>query len=131
MNLLLAAAADAAVQRDDTEGRPGFCSRFARQAAHIAYGEKYEHLFGANARETYANFAAAGFAVDASRGTVPGDLVFKLSKSAGIHGHVGIRVLQNRIAENASTTRGRIKGAKGYRSIERFGKITHVVRLPE
>lgn len=126
----IAEAAEKAVKLPHIESAPGWCSKFCRQTVAIVHGAKYRHLFGASARETCQRFADAGLLVPVERGSIPGDLLFKCGPRDGEHGHVGIRVLGNRVAENSSTTKGRVQGAKGFRTVAQFGKVTHIARLP-
>ena len=64
----------------------------------------------------------------------PGDILFKryvAKNSRGIYyGHVGIYTGNNLVWENSSTTKGRLSGAKGYRTLEQYGTFDVVGRLP-
>jgi hypothetical protein len=107
-----------------------WCSRFCRRVARRVYGSKFDHFFGASARETADRFKAAGLLLDAEAASVPGDLLFKLDAASGKSGHVAIRVEGNKVAENSSTKKGRINGALGFRTLEEFGRVTAIGRLP-
>jgi len=138
MNKALSDAASASIHnpesRDPALVMPRaryWCSRFCRRVARRVYGLRYDHLFGPSARETAARLKAAGLLLDHQTGSIPGDLLFKLDTKSGKDGHVGIRVEGNKVAENSSTKKGRINGALGFRTLEEFGKVSAVGRLPQ
>lgn len=131
MNRRLAEAAIAAVTDPSVEQRKGFCSRFVRQVVEKVYGNEYRSLFGASAIETGENFRDAGLTVNATAADVElGDILFKMTGSGGF-GHVGIYVGARGVAENSSTSIGRVQGAKGYRTLGQYGHFDSVGRLPE
>jgi hypothetical protein len=128
-NAILARAAVTAVTNPNIETRSGMCSRFCRQVVQPLYGQEIDRLFGASAIETARNFQHRGHTLDPRSNTPrPGDLLFKTQ--AGRFGHVGIYVGARGVAENASTARGRVQGAKGYRTLEEYGKYNLIGRLP-
>ena len=110
MNEELAAAAIKAVTDPAFESRKDFCSRFVRQVVASVYGDRYRDLFGASALATADGFSQAGLSVEASPNPDPGDILFKTS-GAGPFGHVGIFVGDKGVAENSSTSIGRVQGA--------------------
>jgi hypothetical protein len=56
--------------------------------------------------------------------------LYKKGTKSNPAGHVGIRVAGNRVAENSTTRVGRVQGAKGFRTLDQFGKVDLIVRLP-
>ena len=129
VNEKLAAAAIKAVTDPAFESRKGFCSRFAREVVASVYGDLYADLFGPSALATAGDFAQAGLAVEATPKPDPGDILFKTA-GAGPFGHVGIFTGDKGVAENSSTSIGRVQGAKGYRLLAQFGPFQEVGRLP-
>jgi cell wall-associated NlpC family hydrolase len=123
----------------------GYCSRFVRQVVEGTHGTRYSYLFGASAKITANLFLASPYGYLWPReksklgGVIqPGDILFKRRGSGG-YGHVGIYVGdipgvgQQLVAENSSTSIGRIQGAKGYRTLKQFNSdngIDVVGRLP-
>jgi hypothetical protein len=124
----------------------GYCSRYVRQVVEATHSStKYSYLFGASAKISANLFLASPYgyhwpAEKSKLGGViqPGDILFKRRGSGG-YGHVGIYVGdipgvgKQLVAENSSTSIGRIQGAKGYRTLAQFnndGKLDVVGRLP-
>lgn len=131
MNKTLAARAMLAVKDADFEDEDGYCQRFNRQIIQSVYGDKYDQFHKASAKESAEAWLAAGIGVRSSDPSKleEGDVVYKTTGS-GPYGHVGI-VTSKGIAENSSTSIGRVRGAKGYRSVAEFGHFDVVVRLPD
>lgn len=131
MNQRLVDAAIAAVTDPNVEQKKGFCSRFVRQVVQKVYGDEYRSLFGASAIETGHNFRDAGLTVNVTASTIElGDVLFKMTGSGGF-GHVGIYVGEKGVAENSSTSIGRVQGAKGYRTLAQYGHFDLVGRIAE
>jgi cell wall-associated NlpC family hydrolase len=138
LNLRLVAAAWDAMHDPEIEATRGYCSRFVRQVVEKVYGSRYDFLFRDTAIHTGEAFRAARLANTPGRmgDLQPGDILFKMTGS-GVFGHVGIytgigvETHTGKVAENSSTTIGRISGAKGYRTLAQFGKYQLVGRLPE
>jgi hypothetical protein len=129
-NQKIADAAIAAMNDPSVESKPGYCSRFTRQVVSKVYGEKYRGLFGASAIDTGKNFRRAGLDVNVdAKQLEPGDILFKMRGSGGF-GHVGIYVGDRGVAENSSTSLGRVKGAKGFRTLGQWGQFDLVGRIP-
>jgi hypothetical protein len=126
----LAVAALAAMTDPKFTTAGGWCSQFVRLCAEDKFGSKWSALFGGSAATTCANFRRAGYCVD-GRGVTPkdGDILFK--PAAGRFGHVGIFVAGRGVAENSTTTLGRISGAKGFRTLAQFGEARWIGRLPK
>ncbi|HEX8833979.1 MAG TPA: hypothetical protein VF719_07245 [Abditibacteriaceae bacterium] len=116
------------------ETEKGLCSRFVRQVTVAEHKQKYRALFGASAIVTTDLFLRAGKAWPASRmlehgGILPGDILFKRNTS-GKFGHVGIYLGDGLVAENSSTSTGRVQGAKGIRTLAQYGRFDYIGRLP-
>lgn len=136
MNRTLAQAAVDAVTDPNVEGDKGFCSKFVRQVVARVYGDRYAALFGASAIKSGQNFLEADLAdsigLQESLHHKPevGDILFKL-RHAGPFGHVGICVAGGKVAENSSTSIGRVSGAKGFRTLLQYGAYDAIGRLPD
>ncbi len=106
------------------------CQKFARQVVEKEFGKKFEAII----HQPDAKAAALAFKEDGDyvveNGSIPGDLLYKIEGSGG-HGHVGIRVSGNRVAENSvvhfNASDG--KDGRGFRSLEDFGHVDVIVRL--
>jgi hypothetical protein len=106
----------------------GWCEKWARLVKERAYGGAFSHLRRGTATEAFYAFKNAGYAVDVADGSVEGDLLYKL-RAAGGKGHVGTRLKGNWVAEN-STVHGGDADARGLRTIEEFGTVEGIIRLP-
>jgi hypothetical protein len=132
MNKKLAAAAENALTGDGFTSTAGMCQKFVRQVIQSQYGSKYNKYFGGSAVETMENFRKSPYAVDPSKGTQLGDILYKGRKTSGRYGHVGIRILGNKVAENSSShVSERDREARGTRTLSAYGKYELIVRLPE
>jgi hypothetical protein len=107
--------------------RPHQCEVFNRMVIQHVYGRRYDHLFRGTARLTGIAFREAGLSIDLLNGSVPGDCLFKLEGSGG-DGHVGIRVVRNRVAENSSVHWNGVE-ARGTRQLKQYGNFDLIVRL--
>jgi hypothetical protein len=133
MNKELNDEAIAAIAADGFETRPHYCSRWVRQVVEAVCPGDFDALFGATAVETGNNFRAAGYTVPLASGTVLGDILVKMHGSGGA-GHIGIRVLGNRMAENSSvhwSSEDDQPDARGFRSLVEFGHFDLIIRIPE
>lgn len=130
-NLKLAAKAELALRDNSFTRVDGRCQQFVRQVIQSTHGAKYDGYHKATAELSRQAWAKSPYAVAPSRGSVVGDILYKKGTPGQPAGHVGIRVPGNRVAENASVSRGRVSGAKGYRSLEDFGRVELIVRLPD
>ncbi len=82
------------------EWRSGYCLRFVRQVVQAALGaDAWSITQGLNARNAAAAFDAKGWMLPIIGNSIPGDLFFWTADRHGIHGHCGIRVVGNRLAE--------------------------------
>jgi len=110
----------------------GWCQKEQRLVIQQVYGNKYDAYMKATANLTGRAFQAAGLAMTAAQaGTLQvGDILYKCPADLTAYGHVGTFVGNKGVAENSSTSIGRVRGALGYRSVARFGEYQLVVRLP-
>jgi hypothetical protein len=112
---------------------------FVREVLDATYGAATFSAYRADsAKHAAAAWKAAGLALAPDvldHYPQPGDILYKTS---GTFGHVGIYCGRlhladgdenGYVAENSSTKIGRVSGAKGYRSLEDFGRVDLVVRL--
>jgi hypothetical protein len=130
-NMRLARRMDKVIKSTGTDTRRGMCQKAIREAIQQEYGSDFDKYHKGNARDSMNAWRQSPYAVDPSRGSMPGDILYKAPTRAVPLGHVGIRVAGNKVGENSSTTRGRVRGAYGYRSLEDFGTVALIVRLPE
>lgn len=109
----------------------GCCQIFARECYEREHGKKYEQFRRASAALTAKAFQAGGLAMtrDQAGPLQDGDLLYKVHGSGG-YGHVGINTKKCGVAENSSTSIGRVREALGFRSLNEFGDFDLVVRLP-
>lgn len=139
MSKALATVANAAVTATSGfEKVSGYCQRFMRQCTQKVYGSKYDDYMKSSAAETMAAFKNSPYAVKVDPnilggGSVPGDILYKGTKTSGKYGHVGIRVPGNKVAENSSShiNEAGDRDARGFRSLQAFGDFELIVRLPE
>ncbi len=106
----------------------GLCAGYARECVTDALGADIANPAGMTARQAFAWYKKRGYHVPRERGSVVGDLLFKVSPGAGKFGHVGGRITMNRVAEN-STVHG-ISEARGIRTLAAFGDNYEIIRLP-
>lgn len=114
---------------------PGMCQKWLRQVVQSLYGNTYNRYFKASAYETMLAFENSPFAVKPENGSLPGDILYKGRKTSGKHGHVGIRLTGNKVAENSSyhvlnDPPGKVD-ARGTRTLFQYGDYELIVRLPE
>jgi len=150
MNLALARAAEKGVRSGPFEQSKGYCLRACRQWAESVpgIGTRYDSLFrgGGEEREATARLAGLRFvkanlgmprnSLIANGGLQPGDMVVKLDVATNrwgdFSGHIGVMCEDlKRIAENSSTSKGRVRGALGFRTLAEFGSYDVVIRLPD
>ena len=137
MNKKLATKAVEALTGPGFESRSGFCLRWTRQVVQSVYGSKYDAYWTASATETMAKVKGSPYAVKVDNtlpagGSQVGDILLKGTKTSGKYGHVGIRVIGNKVAENSSAhTSGTDREARGLRSLDAFGSFELIMRLPE
>ena len=127
----LAAQAIRQVKSAGTDSSDGMCQKMIREAVQDEYGDRYDDYHKGTAEASRRAWVAGGFGIDPTNGSVVGDILYKAPTARVPAGHVGIRVSGNRVAENSSTTVGRVRGAYGYRSLDEFGSVKTIVRLPD
>lgn len=108
----------------------GHCAGFARENIWQVYGQSssYSPPTGLDAIAQYDWFKKRGLTVPKKNGSVIGDLLYKFG---GTHGHVGVRIAGNRVAENSSVHGVGDEDARGIRTLKQFGEFDGIVRLPE
>lgn len=109
--------------------KPGLCAGWVRQVIAKSEFKALTPPQGLDAREQFHHFASMGFSIPVEQGTERGDLLYKIADNQGKHGHVGIRILGNRVAENSSVHSHNGSDARGTRSVEEFGRVTGIIRL--
>lgn len=108
----------------------GMCARFVREVCATYYGIGGFPPHVPDARAQYDWFAKRGYSVPVGNGSVIGDLLYKLGSDDGEHGHVGIRIAGNKVAENSSAHGGEGGDGRGVRTLSQFGQVDGIVRLP-
>jgi len=114
--------------------KPGWCQMFVRLCIQSLYGRKYNAIFSDSAKSTAEEWRLHGYGFAPTSATEyrQGDILYK---EGGTYGHVGIWVGRVNgsdvplVAENSSTSLGRVNGALGYRTIGQFRQVDWVVRL--
>ena len=133
MNATLSEAAVRAVTAKGFERRPHWCQKWVRQVVQRVYGDDFDPFMKPTALESARAFLQDGrYVVPLHRGSVPGDLLYKMHGSGG-DGHVAIRVIGNRVAENSSlhwNAEAARPDARGFRSLKEYGHYDLIVRLP-
>ena len=129
---------------------PLHCQQWVRECYEVIYGKSYDRY-----RVGSAKLAGLKWFEDSRLGKLPsgvvvlktgniadtqlGDILYRVTGSGGF-GHVGIRVLGNRVAENSVAKFGRTHPAIGFRKLlldpgdppaAEWGPFQYVVRLPE
>lgn len=113
----------------------GYCQKWVRQQIQKTYGSRFDKYMAESATLTMEAFRDSPYFVEVDRdqlggGSVPGDILYKGTKTSGRFGHVGIRILGNKVAENSSSHVSGRGDARGTRSLQAFGKFEGIVRLP-
>ena len=112
------------------ESRPTYCLRFVRQVVENLQRKPWSVPRGMDAWEAAQELERQGYGVPLANGSRIGDLLFKAPTETNPHGHVGIRIAGNRVAENSSYHAARQRGeARGVRTLEEFGKFQKIIRL--
>jgi cell wall-associated NlpC family hydrolase len=145
-NLPLAARALERCADGEGAQTPGYCQRWARQCVQSLYGDTYDRFWRKSALLTAQAWLDAKEKRALPKGvqvfracdvsdTRLGDLLYCTSGHGGF-GHVGIRVLGNRVAENSVVHHGE-HGAIGFRPLFHYREdptpaftFDVIVRLP-
>ncbi len=107
--------------------KPHRCQEWVRLCAEQEFGTKFDDEFDETALLSARNFKGTKYEVPLENGSQPGDLLYKMTGSGG-NGHVAIRILGNKVAENSSVHwDGR--DARGVRTLKEFGNFDMIVRL--
>lgn len=126
----IAAMARHALTAGGFERGRSMCQRWTRQVRQAVYGHKYDQYDGATAEAARKLWSTSPYAVAPERGSLIGDILYKRGTPSQPAGHVGIRIAGNRVAENSSVHFDGHDG-RGTRSLEEFGKVDLIVRLPK
>lgn len=126
---VLAARARKALRAPGYVSTEGMCQKFVRQVVQATYGHRFDRYHGASAEHSRRLWSSSPYVVSPGSGSVPGDILYKKGTKMNPFGHVGIRIAGNQVAEN-STVHGGEFGGRGIRTLEDFGPVDMVVRLP-
>jgi hypothetical protein len=130
MNETLSESAKTALKAPQFVRLPHRCQQWVREVVQHVYGNRFDRYFyRVNAIGSGLAFKNSPYCVPLENGSVPGDILYKLSGSGG-DGHVGIRILGNKVAENSSVHWDG-QDARGIRTLREFGNFDLIVRLPE
>lgn len=130
MSRALELRAITAIDDPDFETEPGYCQRFVRQCIQSVYGSRFDKYHDESADASLKLWKKSPYAVDPSRGSVPGDILYFRERPGRKNGHVVIRVTGNKAAENSTVHSDPVNGGKGYRPLSKLGKPDLIVRLP-
>ena len=148
MNKSIATRAENGVYKGSFETDKGYCMRYMRQIDEAVEGTKHDEIWrgDGSARDATAaraghRFLAAGLGflakdLAAHGGLQPGDMPVKTkvapNRWGDFSGHIGAVCMDvKRIAENSSTSIGRVRGALGFRTLAQWGAFDIVIRLPD
>lgn len=106
----------------------GWCQKWVRITLEHAHGAKFSRFMRSSAKLTAAAFLASPYVIDPRKGTLPGDIGYKVNGSGGF-GHVGIRGWGNVMLENTSWNGDGDGDARTARSLKEWGKADVWVRL--
>lgn len=129
-NPRFALQAEIAVNDDRFVKEPSYCQKFTRQVIQAVYGSHFDRYHKPSAQLSLEAWKGSEYAVAPERGSVIGDILYKKATKGNPYGHVGVRVAGNRVAENSTVHGSKKNGGKGFRTLERFGKVDLIVRLP-
>ena len=127
----LAAIAEADAKSGRGDVTRGMCQRWTRERYEQVYGNEFDSHQKATAEKARRSWLGTPYAVHPSHGSMVGDILYKKGTGANPSGHVGIRIPGNRVAENGTRRTGRTRGGIGIVSLEEFGAVDLIVRLPK
>ncbi len=131
MNKQLAEQAKTNIRRAGMDNTtPGHCAGWARETVTDIYGAAVANPPGLDAGEAFEWYKARGKSIELSQGHTIGDILFKFPTKRSPHGHVEIRIEDNRSAGNSSAHINSKNDARGIRTLKAFGKVDGIVRLP-
>jgi hypothetical protein len=144
----LARKALAALRDPRFEKQAGYCQKFCRQVVQSVFGAKFDQYWAPSAYETMHNFWHTPYCVwkrgdEAHPVIQAGDLLYKGVLTSGAHGHVGIAANGKLVGRSSSQIivfenssyhinpehEGNVSGAKGWRTLEAYGRFEAIVRL--
>lgn len=127
----IAAKAEQALFQTGFETNPGFCWRWVRQVLEATMGEEAPiPPRGVDAGGALDWYIEEGMKRERVTNTLPGDIYFWTGPGHGRHGHVGIRIYGNQLAENSSVhASGSDREARGTRALWVLPSISAVVRV--
>lgn len=131
VNNRLARRAKKVVESTGTDSRKAMCQKAIRESIQQEYGGRYNKYHAGNAITSMRRWKDSPYAVAPAHGSVVGDILYQGKSAGDPRGHVGIRVPGNMVAENGSRSSGRVRGGYGFVSLEDFGRVDLIVRLPE
>lgn len=127
----LAKMAERTVKAGSRDTWPGMCQKFVRMNIQDIYGGEFDAYHKGTAHASMKAWQGSPYAVKPAHGSVVGDILYIRGNSGNPAGHVGIRIPGNRVAENSTRRSGRVRGGLGFVSLEDFGRVDLIVRLPE
>jgi hypothetical protein len=108
----------------------GMCQKYIRQCIQKGYGSIFDKYHKADAKSSKRAWEGSEYAVDPEHGSLIGDIIYYTSSEHGPHGHVVIRIPNNRVAENSTVHHNGKNGGKGTRQLAELGRPSLIVRLP-
>lgn len=112
----------------NAECLPQFCQKWIRELVQDEFGNLYDEYWRSSAKLTAAAFLNSPYSINASNGTLPGDILYQTS-GHGPYGHVGVRVWNGWVCQNSTRFWDGID-ARGVQSFGEFGRFDVVVRFP-
>jgi len=129
-NVDLASHAVFAVSNGGFERGKQYCLRWVREVVENKTRKPWSVPRGSDAWEAAQELTKQGLSVPAIRGSKIGDVLFQKPTPRNPHGHVGVRVAGNRVAENWSGHwRADRPDSRGFRTLEEFGRVDCIIRL--
>lgn len=108
----------------------GLCAGWAREVVTDEHGKAVANPKGLDAWNAFKWYQQRGLSVAPEHGSVIGDILFKKATVFNPHGHVGIRIAGNRVAENSSVHARDDEDARGIRTLSQFGRVDGIIRIP-
>jgi hypothetical protein len=121
-------AIDCLTLRGIENTQAGHCAGWVREVVERVHPAIFHHPRGLDARAAFEWYVAKGLLIPRRRGSVPGDLLFKVGGGHGLHGHVGVRIAGNVVAENSSVHGIGDDDARGVRSLKAYGASYMIIR---
>jgi hypothetical protein len=115
-------------KRIDAPGTPGECAAFVRIGTTQVLGVERSWRPGPDAIGVYNLMRSRGHVLPPGTRAEVGDLLVWI-EGHGIHGHIAMRVIGNRVAENSSAHVDADGDARGFRKLSDLDTNYHVIRL--